>query len=423
MVFMRFTSAEAFIAYCVERRTKGRFGLTNFKAAMEHLGQAQLQLKTIHIAGTNGKGSTTNYLRSILQQANYRVGTFTSPHLVRHHDRIRINDVDISDEDLLMYGNRFYDIFEQFELSMFEIDTLIATYYFLDQKIDYALYEVGLGGRLDATNIIHPILSIITTIGYDHMDILGHTLEEIALEKAGIIKPSTPLLTGETKQNCLDVFALVCAEQGSSMSQVQSVVLHPQLDQVRFNYRHFDITLSTQARYQSQNASIALEAALMLRAMGLKVSDEAITQGLRQANWKGRFECMSIQPSIYIDGAHNTHGIEALCETLVHMPRPISVVFTALRDKDTDEMIVKLLDVADQVYVTEFDFYRAARLEDLSKNFPVIAEKDPYQALKRALASSAQGTCMVTGSLYFISEMREKFIPELLKEIHSNGAV
>ena len=420
---MRFTSADAFIAYCVERRSKGRFGLTNFKAAMEQLGQAQLQLKTIHIAGTNGKGSTTNYLRSILQEAGYRVGTFTSPHLVRHHDRMRINDVDISDEALLMYGNRFYDLFEQYELSMFEIDTLIATYYFIDQKVDYALYEVGLGGRLDATNIILPILSIITTIGYDHMDILGHTLEEIALEKAGIIKPGIPVLTGETKQNCLDVFALVCAEQATQLSLVHKLELDPREDQVRFNYRHFKIDLSTQARYQSQNASIALEAALILREMNLIISDEAIIKGLKKAHWKGRFECMSTQPSIYIDGAHNTHGIEALCESLVRLPRPISVVFTALRDKDTDDMIAKLIEVADEVYVTEFDFYRAARLEDLSKDFPVRAVKDPYQALKQAVASSQKGTCMVTGSLYFISDMREIYIPKLLEELKSNGTL
>ncbi len=419
---MRFDTVEAFISYCVQRRSRGRFGLVNFKAAMEYLGNPQLKLKTIHIAGTNGKGSTTNYLRSILQTANYKVGSFTSPHLQRHQDRIRINDVDIVDQALLDYGNRFYEVIEQFDLSMFEIDTLIATYYFLDEKVDYALYEVGLGGRLDATNIIHPILSIITTIGYDHMDILGHTLEEIALEKAGIIKPGVTLLTAEVKESCLDVFRLMCQEKGSSMLTTDKVHVYPQDQLIHFKYRHFDIHLSTQALYQSQNASLALEAALLLRDLDLDISDASIIKGLERTNWKGRFEQMSTSPSIYLDGAHNTHGVQALCESLQRLPRPISAVFTALKDKESDDMIALLLKVCDRVYVTEFEFYRAAKLEDLAKSSSVIAVRDPYQAIQQAIDSSKGGTCIITGSLYFISQAREVLISKLLKELKQDDS-
>ena len=177
-----FKTTHDFIDYCTNRMNKGRFNLDHFKALLEKLGNPQLKLKTVHIAGTNGKGSTTDYLRSILQTAGYKVGTFTSPHLEVHNDRIRINNVYISDEELLEYGNRFYTLIEENELSMFEIDTLIAIYYFCEKNVDIALFEVGLGGRLDATNVILPLVSLITSIGYDHMDILGHTLEEILVQ-------------------------------------------------------------------------------------------------------------------------------------------------------------------------------------------------------------------------------------------------
>ena len=409
-----FKTTHDFIDYCTNRMNMGRFSLDHFKALLEKLGNPQLKLKTVHIAGTNGKGSTTDYLRSILQTAGYKVGTFTSPHLEVHNDRIRINNVYISDEELLEYGNRFYTLIEENELSMFEIDTLIAIYYFCEKNVDIALFEVGLGGRLDATNVILPLVSLITSIGYDHMDILGHTLEEISFEKAGIIKENIPLITAEDKENCLFVFKSVCEERSSDFLKIhpaKNVIIG---DSIQYEYHHLIIQLNTLAIYQIKNSSLAIECALYLRELGYTISDENIRMGISSTQWKGRFETISLNPHIIIDGAHNMHGIDALVESTRLCKKPLIIVFSALKDKETEKMIHALVDIGDEVIVTEFEFYRAATLETLSMNNRVTSIRNPYDAIKYAIKQSAGGTCLITGSLYFISEVRQVLLPQIL---------
>lgn len=412
---MRFQTIHEFIEFTVNRHSKGRFGLDQFRKAMEALGNPQLRLKVIHVAGTNGKGSTTNFLRSIYQEQGYVVGSFTSPHLEVHNDRIRINDVYISDEDLLRYGNHFYDFILDYDLSMFEIDVLIAVHYFLEKKVDLAIVEVGLGGRLDATNLVDPLLSVITTIGYDHMDILGHSLEEIAYEKAGIIKDNRPIICGETKENCIEVLKFVAKEHHSTYVQAeepQSIVLNPT---VEFKVKNLNVKLSSLALYQANNASLALQAALYLQSI-FPLDITKLLYALSKASWKGRFEVMSTQPFVIIDGAHNDHGMSALVESTHNLPHPRIAVFTALKDKDTDAMIQQLLRHFDEVIVTHFDFYRAQTLEGLAKDFKVTAIEDPYQAICRGLHKVKSGCLVITGSLYFISLVRNDLLPRALQE-------
>jgi dihydrofolate synthase/folylpolyglutamate synthase len=391
---------------------KGRFSLDHFKAFLESLGNPQHQLKTVHIAGTNGKGSTTNYLRAILQASGLKVGTFTSPHLEVHNDRIRVNDVYISDEQLLYYGNLFAEMIEENNLSMFEIDTLIAIHYFLDQDVDIALFEVGLGGRLDATNVIVPLVSLITTIGFDHMDILGDTLELISIEKAGIVKEGVPLFTSENKLECLDVFRRICMERNAkchSIKEAQNIELK---HGISFNYDNLSIHLNTAALFQVKNASLAIEGARYLSNY-FEIGDDDIIDGLKDTQWKGRFELISTNPHIIIDGAHNTHGISALIESVQYLPKPLVIVFSALRDKETDAMLDDLLSIADEVIVTEFDFYRAASLEMLSHG-NVLAIQDNREAILKGIELSVKGSCLITGSLYFISQVRQTILPEIL---------
>lgn len=409
-----FKSTQEFIEYCTNRMNKGRFSLDHFKTLLDQLGNPQLQLKTVHIAGTNGKGSTTDYLRSILQSAGYTVGTFTSPHLEVHNDRIRVNNEFISDEDLLKYGNQFYSLIEENELSMFEIDTLIAIYYYLDKKVDIALFEVGLGGRLDATNVIMPLVSLITSIGYDHMDILGNTLEEISLEKAGIIKLNVPLITAEDKENCLFVFRSMCDEKLSEMIRIHKANQIHVSDSIQFQYRGLTIELNTLALYQIKNASLAIEAAYYLIECGFNISSQNIQVGLKNTIWKGRFETISTKPFVIIDGAHNTHGIDALIESCRSCKKPLIIVFSALKDKETYKMIHALVEIADEVIVTEFAFYRAATLEMLAEDNQVTSIRNPLEAIQYALSQTGNGTCLITGSLYFISEVRQVLLPKLL---------
>ena len=415
MVFMTFKTIDQFLSYTEARNSKGRFGFEHFKKAMADLGNPQTTIPCVHIAGTNGKGSTTNYLRSILQSAGYKVGTFTSPHLIVHNDRIRINDVYISDETLLSYGNRFYDFIEANNLSMFEIDMLFAVTYFKEQKVDIALYEVGLGGRLDATNIVTPLLSIITTIGFDHMELLGNTLKQISGEKAGIIKPNVPLLTAEPKKGCLEVFEEFCAKNNSPMIRLSKISRLKSAEGLSYRYQGLKVHLDTMALYQIQNSATALEASLFLRYLGYAISDEAILDGLLNAHWKGRFEKVSDEPLIILDGAHNAHGIAALKESAKHLPQPIFVVFSALKDKETDKMIHGMLDVTSHLIVTEFEFYRASTVDQMAKDFPVEKIKDAKEAIEKAIHRSRGGSLLITGSLYFISEVRQKILPEILK--------
>jgi len=412
MVFMKFNDIQTFIDYTTNRMNKGRFSLDHFKALLESLGNPQHQLKTVHIAGTNGKGSTTNYLRAILQASGLRVGTFTSPHLEVHNDRIRINDVYISDEQLLYYGNRFAELIEENNLSMFEIDTLIAIHFFLDQDVDIALFEVGLGGRLDATNVIIPVISLITTIGFDHMDILGDTLALISMEKAGIVKEGVPLYTSEDKPECLDVFKQICNERNAKFNTIKEAQNIGLKHGITFSYDQLLIHLNTSALYQVKNASLAIEGARYLSNY-FEINDDNIINGLKDTQWKGRFELVSTNPHIIIDGAHNTHGVSALVESARYLPKPLVIVFSALRDKETDAMLDDLLSIADEVIVTEFEFYRAASLEML-RHGNVLAIQDNHEAIRKGIALSLNGTCLITGSLYFISQVRQTILPEIL---------
>lgn len=411
---MTFKTIQEFLDYTEARGAKGRFGFDHFKNAMAKLGNPQDAIPCVHIAGTNGKGSTTNYLRSILQTAGYRVGSFTSPHLIVHNDRIRINDVYISDETLLTYANRYVDFIEEHNLSMFEIDMLFSAVYFKEQAIDIALYEVGLGGRLDATNVVTPLLSIITTIGFDHMELLGHTLKMIASEKAGIIKPGVPVLTAEPKKVCLAVFNETCAKTNSPLMSLSKIKKLECENGLSYRYQGLILHLNTMALYQIKNSATSVEAALYLRSKGWTISDDAIVKGLEDAQWKGRFEKVSDDPLIILDGAHNAHGIQALKESAKHLPKPIFVVFSALKDKETDKMIHGMLDVTSHLIVTEFDFYRASTVDLMAKNFPVDKVKDPKAAIEMALHRSRGGSLLITGSLYFISEVRQKILPEIL---------
>ncbi len=391
----------------IENRRHNHKGLDTFKQALEQVGQPQQSLCCVHIGGTNGKGSTTDFLRSILQTAGYRVGTFTSPYLEVHNDRIRINDEFISDEELLTLANETYSLWEPYDLSMFEIDMLLACLYFTRHHVDIALFEVGMGGRLDATNVVNPLFSIITGIGLDHMQFLGNTHALIAKEKAGIIKPHKDCITAETREDCLSVFERECRIKESHLIRIQPIRnLHVEAGVV-FDYGAFkELHLRSLARYQSRNAALAIEAAVKLRNFGFILSDEVIRNGLSAAFWKGRFEKVYDHPKVYIDGAHNEQGIAALVESARIFPH-VKILFSALRDKNTSSMIEQLLTLSDDVTICEFDFYRAQEAEKLAEGYPVKVIKDYRKAIEECLLSD--DVVLITGSLYFISLVREYF--------------
>ena len=390
-------------------RTKSVYGLADFKKFLASQGNPELKTKCLHIAGTNGKGSTTNYLRSIFHQVGYKNGSFTSPHLVVHNDRIRINNEMISDERLLAYLNKYYNVFTEYGLSMFEIDMFIACVYFAEEKVDYAMIEVGLGGELDATNVIDPEVSIITTIDYDHMQYLGNTLALIAKAKAGIIKPNRPCVSHAKPIEAQEVIKNKCLETNSHLYLVKEPSNIKVTDYLTFDYPDFpNIKLNTLALYQADNASTVLETMKALKDLGLNFKKEDIYEGLFLANWPGRFEQVSANPLVFLDGAHNREGIEALAKTVTALKRPCNIVFAALKDKETDKMVESLLKITKNVTVTQFNFYRDKPAKELAGDYPVKVIQNWEEALKENLNNNP-GMVIITGSLYFISIVRQWF--------------
>ena len=389
-----------------QRTSSSTFGLKKFDQCMQDLGSPQRKLKCVHVAGTNGKGSTSSFIAQVMKESGYKVGLYTSPFLIHHNDRFRINGVDMSDKDLLRYINMTTHLWEPYALTMFEIDTLIAIWYFIDQKVDIAIFEVGLGGRLDATNVIMPLVSVITTIGYDHMDFLGNTLDLIAFEKAGIIKENTPIISYAQEAVVNEVFRRVATERNApyietSLAQQISADLFSQViekDGIRY-------TLSMNARYQCINASLALETVYLLRKDYPQITEESISSGLRNTVWFGRFQKVSNNPLIIIDGAHNINGMQALVDSLPLFPRPIHVLFSAIIGKDHEGMLEVLKPHVDSITVTEFDFYRKQDANILAIDDSIHIIKDPQRAYNDLLERAHQGSGIVCGSLYFLSYM------------------
>lgn len=404
-------------------------GLKRMEWMMVRLGNPETKIKTIHIGGTNGKGSTVTFLRSIIEAAGYSVGTFTSPYIEQFNERISTNGKPISDDELLRLANVIRPLADELEgtelggPTEFGVITAMAFYYFANNnKVDITIFEVGLGGRFDSTNILHPLASIITNIGLDHTNILGNTYEEIAFEKAGIIKENTPVFTAVKHQGALKVIEEQATEKQVPfyrLNQEFFINSHQSLAKgevftLETNNQQLDkLVLSMIGQHQTENAALAVSAAQFLNQKGsFIITEQAIRTGLKKAYWPGRFEILSENPLVIIDGAHNDEGITALADELVnrYSHRSIQIVFAALMDKKLDKMIAKLDKIADQISFVSFDFPRAAAAQDLlqiSKSGNKVAV-DKWQSylLEEIHNLDVEDMLIVTGSLYFISEVK-----------------
>lgn len=385
----------------VMSRKNRNHGLLPIKHILASAGNPQDAIHTIHVAGTNGKGSVTNNLAEILMAHGYKVGMFTSPHLVSHRDRIRINGEWISEDVFHQYLMAHVDAIEQEDLGMFEIDCLIAFLWFKDQHVDYAVIECGLGGRLDNTNVItKPDLEIITTIAYDHMNILGSRLQQIAFEKAGIIQKNTTCVLGYLPEKVFPVFAYKAVRSHANL------VHCPAFDDIGGQSLRFDheiYTLSSLASYQKRNAALALESAKLL---GINIHTDLTKQALHNASWAGRFEVMGKQPMTIVDGAHNEEGMRALIASFPCLPRPLTVVFSALKDKPGQAMAELLQANCDRLIITQFTNARADTVEGLS-----IPHAETISSWQEAVDTARRetnldGSVVITGSLYFVSLVR-----------------
>ncbi|WP_066257949.1 bifunctional folylpolyglutamate synthase/dihydrofolate synthase [Neobacillus drentensis] len=412
-------------------------GLKRMEWMMDKLGHPETKMKTVHIGGTNGKGSTVTFLRSILEAGGYKVGTFTSPYIEQFNERISVNGKAIMDEELLQLANvirPLADELEETELggpTEFEVITAMAFHYFATMnQVDIVIFEVGLGGRFDSTNIIQPLASIITNIGLDHTNILGTTYAEIAFEKAGIIKANTAIFTAVKHPDALKVIEEQAEKRNAPLYRLnQEFSISDHQSQAKgevFNvitpFQPIDqLEISMIGQHQTENAALAVAAAQFLNQKGsFLLSEQAIKTGLKKAYWPGRFEILSENPFVIIDGAHNEEGITALTHELTtrYPKRQIQLVFAALTDKKLDQMIAKLDKIAAQITFVSFDFPRAAKAEQLLKisqspNKLAVEDWGPY--LIEEIRSLENNTMLViTGSLYFISEVKP-FLANYLK--------
>ncbi|HHW37608.1 MAG TPA: bifunctional folylpolyglutamate synthase/dihydrofolate synthase [Bacillales bacterium] len=408
-------------------------GLERMNFMLEQLGHPERRLKTVHVAGTNGKGSTVSFMRHILQEAGYVVGTFTSPYIKSFNERISVDGIPISDEDFVELVKKIKPIVETCGEATeygapteFEVLTVIALEYFAKVAVPYiSLIETGLGGRLDSTNVIIPLVSVITNIGQDHMNILGNTVEEITTEKAGIIKSGFPVVTAVEQPEAEQIIADIAKSKNSKLYRVGKefktidTALHNGNEvftfQSLFNkLENLEITMK--GEHQVKNAATALMAIEYLRQyFSFVIDEEQIRTGLLKTRWEGRFEKVSDKPLTFIDGAHNPEGIDTLCKTIkrYYPDKKIHIIFSALKDKPLVDMIAKLDNIADQMTFTQFEFNRCAEAKELfelstSANRHIVEDwEKAIEDEKQKIIESDDGILIITGSLYFISEVRE----------------
>lgn len=426
-MFQRYDEAVEWIHSLLNHGIKP--GLERMEWMLERLDHPERRLKFVHVGGTNGKGSTVTYMRHILEESGYEVGTFTSPYIETFTERIALNGTPISEEDLLEVCNRVYPVVEETagtslgSPTEFEVITLISLVYF--GKIAYpdiVLMEVGLGGRLDSTNVIHPLVSVITNVGFDHMHILGNSIEQITYEKAGIIKSGVPLITTaenetvrgileeKTKERFTKIYKLddeFKITNVTSSEEGEHFTLHSP-------YRPIEnLSIGMKGVHQVKNAAAAIMTAEYLRVFyGLHIEQDMVQRGLLKAAWPGRFEQMLENPNVIVDGAHNPEGAKSLAETLKNRygDSTIYTVFSAVGDKDVESMLEPLYPLVTSITFTSFDFPRALKAQDLFERSSFSNksyEEDWRGAIDSAIKNAGENDLvLVTGSLYFISEVR-----------------
>lgn len=412
-----------------------KFGLENISVLARALGNPQRAVPCAHVAGTNGKGSAAAFLDSILRAAGMRTGLYTSPHLERINERIRFSGEDISDEMFAACWTRIQGVIESLFASgelaayptFFECVTALAFVAFSEKHVDYSVYEVGLGGRLDATNIVQPEAGVIMPVDFDHEAFLGHSIEEIAGEKAGIIKTGTWIVSARQREEARTVIARRAAEMGARLWLVEEQWNVEEIESRggyycatavhRASGAKFRVAPSLAGRFQIDNALAAATAALLLRGRGHAISDEAIEQGIAQTRWPGRLERLAEHPAIYLDGAHNPAAARTLRGFWdEHFKgRRIFLIYGAMRDKSVDEVAGVLFPRAEMVFLTEPHQPRAISANllaemttGLSPNLTVAP--DPAAALDQALtAAGPQDAIFITGSLFLVGDLRHEW--------------
>ena len=394
--------------------------LERMRWLLKQAGNPQTHFPTVHIVGTNGKGSTTSYLQNILTKSGYQVGTFTSPYITRFNERISINGTEIPDKDLISLVEKAQVLLDDLEEhtafdrpTEFELVTLLMFLYFDLKQVDMAIIEAGIGGRLDSTNVLSPELVICTSIGFDHTETLGNNLLDISNHKAGVMRENTPILLGRVSAEVEHFFNQKSHDLQAPLAVIdREIQLLPRDNQtIQVSYDHWEspkLKLPMLGQHQENNAGLAVTAAHLLAQTFSKITDKSIQEGIVETHWPGRSEW--IGDNIYLDGAHNPQGIASLKQVLKDnfANRRIHILFAGLRRKPLADLLEELKDY--DITVTSFDFFEALPLNEYPQHFKPVADYRDW--LAQAKSANSDDLFVVTGSLYFISELRNYLINE-----------
>lgn len=414
--------------------TASRFGmnlgLDRIEKVLEFLGNPHKDTKFIHIGGTNGKGSTTAMISSVLKEAGFKVGMYTSPYLEEFEERIQINGENIKKDDLALFMEDVKEAIDKVvdlgyeSPTQFEIITALMFYYFSKKKVDYAVLEVGLGGRLDATNVVIPEIVVLTSISLDHINILGNTIEEIAGEKCGIIKAGIPVVSYTQEEKALKVIKKKCKELNCNLEvididDIKNVTIdkqkYIQKIKVSMDDETFEIELALLGDHQVKNFLVALRTLLNLRKNGINISDDAIKNGMRRVRWIGRMEVLNEGPLVVIDGAHNIDGIKNLRNSIdkYFNFKNITLILGVLGDKQVEDMVDEITRGVNKVVVVEPHSDRAEDIDDLymkikNRGKEAFKFKDYREAYEKAYSlTEKEDLLLICGSLYMVGDMRK----------------
>ncbi|MBT9137603.1 MAG: Folylpolyglutamate synthase [Syntrophomonadaceae bacterium] len=409
-----------------------KFRLTSIRTALGLFGNPHLKLRSIHVSGTNGKGSTASFISSILRSAGYKVGTYTSPHLTKLRERIAINGVLISRRQLAKLvaevRGALHLLSKAERLTFFETVTIIAFLFFARQKVDFLVCEVGIEGKFDATVVLRSIISVVTNVELDHTNELGKTVAKIAREQIGIIRKDSILVTA-SRQKALSILKEICRKKGATLLAVGENLKYTRLKYnlggetftVKGTYRKYSRLQTTLiGMHQVVNATTAIGAVEALRNYGIPISPASIREGLKRAKWEGRFEIIRKKPLIVLDGAHNPSAANALRKTLADLGLSnFIMVIGILNDKDAPRIIAKLAPLATEVVVTQPQTKRAIKPHELANEAKkhisnVTIRENTRDAISYALTkSSSQAPVCITGSLYLVGEAKQYFNSQL----------
>jgi dihydrofolate synthase/folylpolyglutamate synthase len=393
-----------------------KLGLDNIKSFLEHLGNPHVHLKAFHIAGSNGKGSTSAFTASILQEFGYKTGLYTSPHFVKFNERIVINGEQISDEVIAGFFEKYEKFIDELKLTFFEVTTALAFQYFKDQKVDYAVIETGLGGRLDATNVFNALGVMLTSISLEHTQILGKTIKEIAEEKAAIIKNHNKVFIGRLPDEAKEVVERKCAATKSTLHKIEDYTnektgsLELYTEEIEFN----EWTMPLKGDYQKYNAALAaLAVSKTLNLDDFGKIETGIRNVIMNTGFQGRYEFYCTKPDIILDSAHNPEGIiNFISEFKKYKYSKCTLIFGALNDKNVWEMLTKLKNHFDDIYITKVNIDRAFSVNELKKiadeeNIEVKLLDNPVLFIQDFRSMAKEDECLVVlGSMYLLGDIK-----------------